>query len=186
MDHPCPLCGAGGSARQFEKNGFTILACPACETAHIDPMPSQEELEKIYTLDYFEGNSDKFGYTDYVAESEFHSRSFPGRAKRIEKWVPKGRVLDVGCADGGFLASLGNHWEKRGVELSKELLEKNPSIATALNPYIGYDEAAKVAKEAAREGVSVRDVVVRRKLLPQEEVDAALDVRAMTEPGLPD
>ena len=42
---------------------------------------------------------------------------------------------------------------------AKELLEKNPSIATALNTYIGYDSATEVAKEAAREGRSVRDVV---------------------------
>ena len=70
-------------------------------------------------------------------------------------------------------------------ERAKELLEKNPSIATALNPYVGYDQAAEVAKEAAREGLSVREVVERRGLLPAAEVDAALDVRSMTEPGLP-
>ena len=71
-------------------------------------------------------------------------------------------------------------------ERAKELLEKNPAIATALNPYIGYDEAAIVAKEAAREGLSVREVVERRGLLPTADVDAALDVRSMTEPGLPE
>ncbi|HSM03893.1 MAG TPA: class II fumarate hydratase [Longimicrobiales bacterium] len=68
----------------------------------------------------------------------------------------------------------------------RELLEKNPSIATALNPHIGYDRAAEVAKQAAREHRSVRDVVLERDLLPADEVDAALDVRSMTEPGLPD
>jgi fumarate hydratase, class II len=66
-------------------------------------------------------------------------------------------------------------------ERCRELLEKNPSIATALNPLIGYDRAAEVAKEAARDGVSVREVVLRRGLIPPEEIDAALDVRAMTE-----
>jgi fumarate hydratase class II len=71
-------------------------------------------------------------------------------------------------------------------ERARELLEKNPAIATALNPYIGYDEAAVVAKEAAREGLSVREVVERRGLLPAADVDAALDVRSMTEPGLPE
>ena len=71
-------------------------------------------------------------------------------------------------------------------ERAKELLEKNPAIATALNPYIGYDEAAIVAKEAAREGLSVREVVERRGLLPTADVDAALNVRSMTEPGLPE
>jgi len=68
---------------------------------------------------------------------------------------------------------------------AKELLEKNPSIATALNLYIGYDDATKVAKEAAKGGLSVRDVVEKKGLLKPEEIDEALDVRAMTEPGLP-
>jgi len=67
----------------------------------------------------------------------------------------------------------------------KELLELNPSIATALNPYIGYDAAAKVAKASAAEHASVREVVLREGLLPPEKVDEALDVRGMTEPGLP-
>ena len=67
-----------------------------------------------------------------------------------------------------------------------ELLEKNPSIATALNPYIGYDRASEVATAAAKEGRSVRDVVQERGLLPEDELDDALDVRGMTEPGLPE
>ena len=67
---------------------------------------------------------------------------------------------------------------------ARELLEKNPSIATALNPYIGYDRAAEVAKQAAREGLSVREVVERRRLIPLEKVDEALNVRNMTEPGI--
>jgi fumarate hydratase, class II len=70
-------------------------------------------------------------------------------------------------------------------ERCRQLLELNPSIATALNAYIGYDEAASVAKEAAKNGESVRDVVKRRGLLSDEELDRVLDVREMTEPGIP-
>ena len=69
---------------------------------------------------------------------------------------------------------------------AQELLEKNPAIATALNPFSGYDEASVVAKESAKRGVSVRDIVRERGLLPEDQIDEALDVRAMTEPGLPD
>ena len=68
----------------------------------------------------------------------------------------------------------------------RELLELNPSIATALNPYIGYDKAAEVAKASAKEHKSVREIVLREGLLPADKIDAALDVRGMTEPGLPD
>ncbi|MHB1193727.1 MAG: class II fumarate hydratase [Longimicrobiales bacterium] len=68
----------------------------------------------------------------------------------------------------------------------RELLEQNPALATALNPHIGYDRAAEVAKAAAEERRSVREIVLREGLLPPEKVDEALDVRAMTEPGLPE
>ncbi|HUE96302.1 MAG TPA: lyase family protein, partial [Longimicrobiaceae bacterium] len=71
-------------------------------------------------------------------------------------------------------------------ERCRELLERNPSIATALNPMIGYDRAAEVAKQAAREGRSVRDVVEELGLIPAERLDGALDVRSMTEPGIGD
>ena len=70
-------------------------------------------------------------------------------------------------------------------ERCRDLLEKNPAIATALNAYIGYDEAAAVAKEAAKNFESVRTVVQRRGLLPADQLDEVLNVRGMTEPGIP-
>ena len=70
-------------------------------------------------------------------------------------------------------------------ERCRELLELNPSIATALNRSIGYDQAAKVAKKAAAERKSVRDVVLEMELLSNEELNRILDVRDMTESGVP-
>ncbi len=67
----------------------------------------------------------------------------------------------------------------------KELLELNPSIATALNPVIGYDKAATIAKKAAAERKSVREVARSMNLLTDEELDRYLNVREMTEPGIP-
>ena len=68
---------------------------------------------------------------------------------------------------------------------ARELLELNPSIATALNAYVGYDRAAVVAKKAAAEGRSVREVVEEMGLVDPAQLDDALDVRGMTEPGIP-
>ncbi len=70
-------------------------------------------------------------------------------------------------------------------ERCRELLEKNPSIATALNDAIGYDAASKIAKQAAAEGRSVRDVLEEKAPIPADEIDTVLDVRSMTEPGIP-
>ena len=60
----------------------------------------------------------------------------------------------------------------------------SPSIATALNPYIGYEQAAKVVKTALTEGKDLRTVVLDMGLLSEEEVDRALDVLAMTKGGI--
>lgn len=70
-------------------------------------------------------------------------------------------------------------------ERCRELLEKNPSIATALNAEIGYDAASTVAKKAAADGTSVRAVLVEMDLVPEDRIDEVLDVRSMTEPGIP-
>ena len=70
-------------------------------------------------------------------------------------------------------------------ERARELLLLNPSIATALNAEIGYDKASKVAKKSAAEGRSVRDVALEMGLIEADRIDEVLDVRSMTEPGIP-
>ena len=70
-------------------------------------------------------------------------------------------------------------------ERCQELLELNPSIATALNAAIGYDKASVVAKKSAAERKSVRDVVREMGLLTDAQLDEYLNVREMTEPGIP-
>jgi fumarate hydratase class II len=60
----------------------------------------------------------------------------------------------------------------------------SPSIATALTPYIGYEETARVIKAAMAEGKDLRAVVLERGLLTEDEVDRALDVEAMTKGGI--
>jgi fumarate hydratase, class II len=67
----------------------------------------------------------------------------------------------------------------------RELLEGNLSLATALAPKIGYDEAAAIAKQAFKEGKTAREVARERQVLPDAELDDVLDARAMTEPGIP-
>ncbi|MFP3897224.1 MAG: aspartate ammonia-lyase [Anaerolineales bacterium] len=67
----------------------------------------------------------------------------------------------------------------------RELAEHSIGLATALNPYIGYSEAAKVAQEAMERGVTLRQVALEKGYLSEEELDEILDPFAMTEPGIP-
>ncbi len=65
----------------------------------------------------------------------------------------------------------------------RELMERSLMLVTALNPHIGYDAAASVAKEAFATGKSLRDVVLARGLLDAATLDRALEPLAMTRPG---
>jgi fumarate hydratase, class II len=71
------------------------------------------------------------------------------------------------------------------VEHCRRLAESSPSIVTPLNRYLGYENAAAVAKQALKEGKTIREVVIENGYvangaLTEEQLDAALDVLAMT------
>jgi len=73
------------------------------------------------------------------------------------------------------------------VERAREFAESSPSIVTPLNRFIGYEEAAKVAKQALAERKTIRQVVLERGYVEQgtitlEQLDEALDVLRMTRP----
>ena len=66
----------------------------------------------------------------------------------------------------------------------EELAFKSAGLATALAPYIGYNEAASVAKKTIKEKKDIREIVRAEHLLPEEDLQAILQPRAMTEPGI--
>ncbi|MGW7553604.1 class II fumarate hydratase [Streptomyces sp. WAC 06725] len=72
-------------------------------------------------------------------------------------------------------------------ERAREYAESSPSVVTPLNKYIGYEEAAKVAKKSLAERRTIREVVIEsgyvdKGLLTEEQLDEALDVLRMTHP----
>jgi len=69
-------------------------------------------------------------------------------------------------------------------ERARHLVEQNIIVVTALNPHIGYDKGAEIAKEAFATGKSVRQVALEKGVMTAEELDAALDIKKMTEGGV--
>jgi aspartate ammonia-lyase len=64
-------------------------------------------------------------------------------------------------------------------------LERSPALVTALAPRIGYAESAKLAKEALATGLTVKELVMKKQLLKGAELEEVLNLRAMTELGVP-
>jgi aspartate ammonia-lyase len=71
-------------------------------------------------------------------------------------------------------------------ERCEEMIEKSLAMVTALAPVIGYDAAAKIAKESYATGKSVREVALAHKVLPPDQLAKILDPWRMTEPGIPE
>jgi fumarate hydratase class II len=65
----------------------------------------------------------------------------------------------------------------------EELVEWSMAMVTSLAPLIGYDRAAEIAKESVRSGKTVRQLCREKKVLPEKELERALDPILMTEPG---
>jgi fumarate hydratase class II len=88
-----------------------------------------------------------------------------------------------------------SHGTRAFIEFCMEGLEANPdaceasveqslSMVTSLNPLIGYEKAAKIAKDAFASGKTIRELCIEEKLLAEDVLKAALDPMSMTEPQI--
>jgi fumarate hydratase class II len=81
-------------------------------------------------------------------------------------------------ADKALVGTVANE------ETCLDYVERSPSMATALNPLIGYDQAAEIAKRSFKEKRPVRELAKEMTKLSAQEIEHALDPRRQTEPGL--
>ena len=77
----------------------------------------------------------------------------------------------------------------RGIQANAAMceywVERSAALATALMPQIGYSAAAELSKRSVKEGVLIRELVKREQVIPADEIDGVLDLRKMTEIGVP-
>ena len=92
-----------------------------------------------------------------------------------------------------FSAAVVNAFTEKcvvGIEANREhceeMIEKSLAMVTSLAPVIGYDAAAKIAKESYATGKTVREVALAHKVLPPDKLAKILDPWRMTEPGIPE
>jgi aspartate ammonia-lyase len=71
------------------------------------------------------------------------------------------------------------------IEMCAYWVERSAALATALAPQIGYAKAAEISKRSVKEGVLIRELVRRDAILPPDRIDEVLDLKKMTEIGVP-
>ena len=66
----------------------------------------------------------------------------------------------------------------------RELVENSVGIVTAICPYVGYKEAATIAKRAMKTNEPVREIIINEGILEEDKLNAILDIKTMTQPGI--
>ncbi len=114
----CIYCNSTEASLLFAKNMFKVVQCNNCGLQYVANPPQEKEVSNIYTEKYFTGDLSRFGYIDYLEEEEYNRINQDKIIKNIEKYVSGGKILDVGCASGGFLKLFSKNWDKYGNDVS--------------------------------------------------------------------
>jgi 2-polyprenyl-3-methyl-5-hydroxy-6-metoxy-1,4-benzoquinol methylase len=127
---PCPVCGSPASRTLYRLSHFSILACRSCEQVYLRPLPSPEQIREMFAKLYTgEGSSlsELDGYYEYCYRDEPDNplvRRYELWLDAIERQTPPGRLLDIGCGTGLFLAVARRRgWQPFGIDASQEATE---------------------------------------------------------------
>lgn len=125
---PCPVCGAKNRKTllsrfyQFEGDAFDLAQCSGCRLIHVDPMPTDEIVRRMYGDRYFQEDfiSGRYegSYSDIFKKRRGEFEEVLGN---IEKYVPKAQrsLFEVGSAGGAFLQCAKTRgWNVGGLEIS--------------------------------------------------------------------
>lgn len=111
----CPLCGASAARRLVTKRGHDVLRCRRCHVVFAWPQPAAAEIEAQYSAATYHDEEDEAARRRIAAQ----------RLAQLQEQMPRrGRVLDVGCARGAFLAvARGEGWDAVGLDLDRKAVE---------------------------------------------------------------
>jgi 2-polyprenyl-3-methyl-5-hydroxy-6-metoxy-1,4-benzoquinol methylase len=151
----CGACGASDARTLLEAldpegislEPFRVVRCASCGAAYVNPRPAAAELGAFYVRGYYGRPGEDSGPVGRALGRLLMAL----RAATAERGMRKpGRVLDVGCGDGTFLAALRRRgWTCAGVEVNEEA----------------------AARAAAREGLTIHDQPLEKLALPAKSFD---------------
>lgn len=121
IDNECRVCGRDRFTVWGEKAGQILYKCQNCGLVFFFPYPKLEELNAFYN-DSYHKNRNYDGEGDAGLKRKL---MYAQDIKDLETIIPsRGRILDVGCAEGLFLSFLDDSWEKHGIDCSEYAVRK--------------------------------------------------------------
>jgi 2-polyprenyl-3-methyl-5-hydroxy-6-metoxy-1,4-benzoquinol methylase len=117
----CPIC-QGSSDRLFNKDHYWVRGCRACHHRFLELGTDIHHVKQVYGDSYFQGGG--AGYPDYLAEAAILRRHGQRYARLLSRYMPSGRMLDVGSAAGFILKEfVGFGWQGQGLEPNLRMVD---------------------------------------------------------------
>jgi SAM-dependent methyltransferase len=126
--HSTNLCRVCGSSHlhslpfgyRFEEAWLQALRCKQCGVIFLDPQPTDEQIRKMYSQEYFEGDFRCGHEGGYFEDKTLQSLSGDASVRAIQRYKQGGRFLEIGCAGGVFMDTMRKFgFEVHGVEVSE-------------------------------------------------------------------
>jgi SAM-dependent methyltransferase len=126
----CPVCGTDAPRLLYRLGEFRILTCASCEQIYLRPLPTPEHIRETFTRLYTSGEGSVPELKTYY-EYTYEDRPDNPLVRRYEIWLDAierhqspGRLLDIGCGTGLFLAVARRRgWEPFGIDDCAEATE---------------------------------------------------------------
>lgn len=117
VSRACVICGTRDSSYVFTKGGFELVRCRTCDLAYVANPPTPEALRRLYAFEH--GYHQKFG--DTSTDVGFETEVARNHLVDLERYKTAGRLLDIGCSAGFFLAEARvAGWDGSGLELLED------------------------------------------------------------------
>lgn len=143
-----------------EREGYTIVDCEGCGYTHIHPIPTKEELHKVYAEEYYD--SEKPDYIEHAkADLEWWNVAYDERYDFLESVlsIKERRILDIGCGPGYFLKrGMDRGWSVLGVEPSKQAASHAESLGVeVINSFL--DDASAIDSTSPFNAIHLSEVL---------------------------
>ena len=163
-------------------NNFDIIECVECGFKHVTPIPTEDDLEEIYSHEYYQTEK-PFYIEHYIEDKEWWDVVYTDRYEILESHLPHSRrkLLDIGSGPGLFLKlGQGRGWQVKGIEPSSEAAAYSKEILKLDIEEIFFDETS-VKKLGKFDAINMGEVLEH---LPDPKAILDLAHSTLSEDGL--
>lgn len=128
----CNLCGADDSKLWGEYEEIRLVQCKSCGLIYKNPRTNEKDEEDLYDKKYW------FNLRrEHRKQQQARKKMYEIEFEKLEKYSKGGRIFDVGCGYGDFLAALGKEWDKYGCDVSSFGIDYAKREHNLTNVYCG-------------------------------------------------